>query len=81
MIQSVNPYDGTINATFQTLTDEQIIDKIHSAHQQYLLWSQTPTSYKKQLMYQLAQVIQDDLQEIAKLETIEMGRLYTQAYT
>lgn len=34
---------------------------------------------QKTLMLSLAQVIEDDLEDIAKLETIEMGRLYTAA--
>ena len=78
-IYSRNPYTDEINATFETLSDTQLIACIDDAHQQFLSWSQTPSSHKKTLMLSLAQVIEDDLEDIAKLETIEMGRLYTAA--
>lgn len=78
-ISSINPYTGTVNASFETLSDAQVIQCIDDAHQQFLSWSQTPPSHKKTLMLSLAQVIEDDLENIAKLETMEMGRLYTAA--
>jgi succinate-semialdehyde dehydrogenase/glutarate-semialdehyde dehydrogenase len=79
MIQSINPYNGNINQTFETLEDKEINTKIELAHKAFLDRNHTPVTRRKELMYKLANIIEANLESIALLETIEMGRIYTQA--
>ena len=75
-ITSKNPYTNEINATFETLTNEELDTVIAKAHTAYLSWKDTPRAEKKHLMLRLADIIENDLDACAKFETIEMGRLY-----
>jgi acyl-CoA reductase-like NAD-dependent aldehyde dehydrogenase len=48
---------------------------IQKAHTAYISWKNTPNSYKKELFLKLADVLETDIEECARLETIEMGML------
>lgn len=74
-IQSINPYTGELNAEFELLTLEQVHQKIEKAHKAYLFWKVTPSAYKKELFLNLASELEKDIDECARLETIEMGML------
>lgn len=74
-LQSINPYTEQLNAEFETLTLEEVHKKIEKAHEAYLAWKDTSSSYKKELFLQLADELENDIEECAKLETIEMGML------
>ncbi|MCD5374935.1 aldehyde dehydrogenase family protein [Candidatus Gracilibacteria bacterium] len=76
-LTSVNPYNGEVNATFETLSDEQVIAKIEKAQETFLQWKNTSFAERKELFYKMAEVIEADLEEYAKLQTQEMGMLYT----
>ncbi len=76
-IQSINPYNGEINREFETLSDQQLDAKITQAHQAYLEWKQTDFKHRKELFHKLADVMDADAEEYAKLQTIEMGMLYS----
>lgn len=76
MITSKNPYTGEINATFETLSNKELDSVIMKAHTAYLTRRETPKAEKKRLMLRLADVLEQDIDACAKLETIEMGRLY-----
>lgn len=76
-LMSINPYNGEINSEFETLTDEQVLQKIETAHAAYLEWKDTSFEHRREMFYKLAQVIETDLDEYAKLQTQEMGMLYT----
>lgn len=74
-LQSINPYTEELNAEFETLTLEEVHRKIEKAHEAYLTWKETPSSYKKELFLKLADELEKDIEESSKLETIEMGML------
>ena len=46
-IQSINPYNGEINWEFETLTNEQITEKIEIAHQAQIEWKKTSFEHRK----------------------------------
>lgn len=71
-ITSTNPYTGEVNATFETLTNEQLTAAIDRAHEAYLTRKKIPAAEKKALFLRLADVIEEDLDAHARLETIEM---------
>jgi len=76
-LESLNPYTGEVSATFETLSDEQIIKKIETAHEAFLAWRETTFGERKELFYKLAEVIESNLEEYAKLQTEEMWMLYS----
>lgn len=74
-LQSINPYTEELNGEFETLTLEQVHEKIEKAYQAYWTWKDTPNAYKKELFLNLANELEKDIEECARLETIEMGML------
>ena len=74
-LTSINPYTEEINATFETIDADQVDHVIQKAHTAYLSWKNTPSSYKKELFLKLADVLENDIDSCAHLETIEMGML------
>ncbi len=76
-IQSQNPYTGEKYEEFELLTNGQLDEKIEVAHRAFLDWKNTSFEQRKELFYKLAEVIEDDLEEYAKLQTMEMGMLYS----
>lgn len=73
---SRNPYTEAINATRETLTESEVIQKIEEAHRAFFSWKNTEFSYRKSLFLRLADELEGDLDACARLETIEMGMLY-----
>lgn len=79
-LTSINPFNGEVNAEFDTLSDEQLVQKIETAHAAYLSWKKTSFAEKKELFYKLAEVIESDTENTAKLQTLEMGMLHSESY-
>ncbi len=76
-IQSINPYNEELNAEFETISKNEIDRKIDIAENAYLSWKDLSKSEKKELFLNLALVIEEEKEELAKLEMIEMGMLYS----
>ncbi len=74
-LSSINPYTEEVNAEFETLELPEVLQKIETAHKAYLSWKETSSTYKKELFLNLAQVLENEIEECARLETIEMGML------
>ena len=75
-IKSINPYTGELNWEFELMDERQIDEIINIAHDAYLEWKDTPKSEKKALFLKLADVIEEDIEENAKIQTMEMWMLY-----
>ncbi len=76
-IQSINPYNGEVNAEFQTLSNDELDVIIQRAHDAHLEWKQTSWEHRKQLFHKLADIMDADAEKYAELQTIEMGMLYS----
>ena len=76
-LQSINPFTEELNAEFDLISREELSEKIDIAHKAFLEWKKTPNSIKKELMLKLADTIEAEQDELAKIETKEMWMLYT----
>jgi acyl-CoA reductase-like NAD-dependent aldehyde dehydrogenase len=72
ILKSINPFTLEVNAEYETLELEDLNKKIDKAYNAYLSWKETSNSYKKELFIKLADVLEEDIDECARLETIEM---------
>jgi acyl-CoA reductase-like NAD-dependent aldehyde dehydrogenase len=79
-IQSINPFTGEVNAEYKLLTREELDNKIKLADQTFNVWKKTPASVKKELFLKLANVFENNREEMARIQTIEMGMLYTESF-
>ena len=78
-IQSINPFTHEINAEFHLFTHEQIDARVKKAESAFEPWKKLPKSEKKELFLKLAKVFEKNAEEMAKLQTIEMGMLYKES--
>lgn len=79
-LQSINPYTWELNGTYETLDSQSLEAKIQQGHQAFLVWKETSFTDRKKLFYTLADVIENKVEYLAKLQTIEMGMLYESSY-
>lgn len=69
---SQNPYTGETNKTFETINNDQLTALIEQAHSAYLSRKNVPAAEKKSLFLRMADILDERIDEYAKLETIEM---------
>lgn len=76
-LQSINPYTGDLNGEFETLSNDQVTQKIEIAHKAQLVWRETSFNHRKEMFHKLADVIEWDADIYAELQTREMWMLLT----
>lgn len=74
-LQSINPLNGELNAEVELIEVEQLDALIDTAHSAYLTWKDVSFEEKAKLFHRLADQIEADIDECARLQTIEMGML------
>lgn len=77
MLTSKNPYTWDINWTVEKISNEQITTILETAHEAYKSRKLTSFDERKSLFLKLADLMDERSDELAKLETIEMWRLYS----
>ena len=77
--QTVNPYDNQVVATFDDLTDEQAMDLLAQAQKTFESWSQTSFAERTAVIKRAAAILRERSDEFARLLTLEMGKLYSEA--
>ena len=77
-IPVVNPYDGEQWATVPAGTAEDIDRAVETANAAFEsdAWDDFTQSRRRDLLYQIGDVVEDNLEELAKLETRQNGRLF-----
>ncbi len=72
----VNPSDATVVAEVDVATDEQVQAAIAAARRAFDTgdWPRTPTAERAALLDRVAVLIERDLEEMARLETVNTGK-------
>ena len=78
-LTSTNPYTLEENWTVELISDETLTELIEQALTTYTSWSQTSLEERSKLFHELADLLEERKENYARLETIEMGRLYSVA--
>ena len=77
--QTVNPFNNEVVASFEDLTDEQAMELLGQAQQTFESWSQTSFPERTAVIKRSAEILRERSDEFARLLTLEMGKLYTEA--
>lgn len=78
-LKSINPANDELIQEHVELTDEEVAQKIDTAHQRYLTWRKTSFAERAEKMKKLGQLLRENSEEIGKLATLEMGKPISQA--
>jgi succinate-semialdehyde dehydrogenase / glutarate-semialdehyde dehydrogenase len=76
---TINPYTGETLKTFPEATDAEVTDAIARAHDAFLAWKETPFSERGRILQAAADILRRDADAYAKLLTLEMGKLVSEA--
>lgn len=74
-LRSVNPATNKVEKEFDLLTDEQASGLVEKAHKTYLSWRNTSISERSELFMKIASLLKEKKEEMARLCSIEMGKL------
>jgi len=76
---TTNPYTGEVLKTFPDATDAEIIKAIENADTAFSSWKQTSFSTRAKIMQKAADLLRNDTAGYAKLLTLEMGKITSEA--
>jgi succinate-semialdehyde dehydrogenase/glutarate-semialdehyde dehydrogenase len=76
---TTNPYTGEVLKTFPDATDAEVNQAIANAHTAFLSWKETTFSERAKVMQNAADILRKEIEPYARLLTIEMGKLFSEA--
>ncbi|MBA6340920.1 NAD-dependent succinate-semialdehyde dehydrogenase [Colwellia sp. MB02u-10] len=76
---TTNPYTGEVLKTFPDATDADIIKAIENSDTAFASWKQTSFASRAKIMQKAADLLREDLAGYAKLLTLEMGKITSEA--
>ena len=79
MFKSINPFNQEELESFPEMTNEQIESAITKAYQMFQTWKNTPFSIRSKFVRETAARMREEREELAKLMTLEMGKLIKEA--
>jgi len=74
-----NPYTGELLEVYPDATDTEVHQAIENAHAAFLLWKETEFAERARVMRSAATILRRDVDFFAKLLTVEMGKLVSEA--
>ncbi|GAA4449228.1 aldehyde dehydrogenase family protein [Rurimicrobium arvi] len=72
--ENISPVTGKVFTKAARSTKEDIELALDAAHAAFPSWSKTPAAQRSNILLQIAQVIEDNLQYLATVETIDNGK-------
>lgn len=79
IFKSINPYNGEEVGTYESLTSDQLNDKLNLADSAFAKWREVPIEERKVLMKKAGQILRSEASEYAKMISLEMGKPITEA--
>lgn len=76
---TLNPYTGEQQKVFPDATDSEVAEAIDKAHSAFLAWRETSFAERGAILQRAADLLRKNSQSYAKLLTVEMGKLYSEA--
>ncbi|WP_066567153.1 NAD-dependent succinate-semialdehyde dehydrogenase [Snodgrassella sp. CFCC 13594] len=76
---TVNPYTNELVKQFPDATDADVVAAIDSADSAFQSWKKTSHAERRAILQKAADLLRADVDGYAKLLTLEMGKLFTEA--
>src|SRR4249920_1613908 len=76
---TTNPYTGDVLKTFPNATDAEVDQAIAAAHAAFLSWRNTSFAQRAKVMHAAAEILRKETDDYARLLTLEMGKLFSEA--
>ncbi len=72
--KSINPYNGEQVGLYTALTQEALVEKLNRSQLAFESWRKVPLAERCRLLKKAGQVLRDNVEEYAKMITLEMGK-------
>ncbi|WP_324747604.1 NAD-dependent succinate-semialdehyde dehydrogenase [Pseudomonas veronii] len=76
---TTNPYTNETLQTFPDATDADVTEAIGKAHEAFLAWKDTSFADRARILQNAADLLRQNSDAFAKVLTLEMGKLFTEA--
>lgn len=76
---TINPYTGEKLKSFPDATDAEVTEAITQAHAAFEIWREKPVAERVGVLQNAANLLRRDVDAYARLLTLEMGKLFTEA--
>jgi len=77
--ETINPYTGEKLRTFPEATDQEVQAALTDAYDAFLSWRHVSFADRAKIMTAAANILRRDIDKYARLLTLEMGKLYSEA--
>lgn len=78
-IQTVNPFTNKVEKSFDEMTDQELEAAVVKAETAYADWKETTYPQRAEMLHKVASLMRAKKQSLAKIITLEMGKLIAQA--
>ncbi len=72
--KSINPYNAEQVGQFIAITTDELDEKLNNSQTAFASWKKVPLAERCRLMKKAGQVLRDNVEEYAKMITLEMGK-------
>lgn len=79
LLKVINPAEGTAIAEVVMTPKEVVAEAVDAGHTAYKEWRRTPVLDRIQYMFRLKMLLEEHLDEIAKIITLECGKTYNES--
>ena len=76
---SINPYTSELVKSYPDATDAEVAVAIDQAHAAFLTWKRTGFAARATVMRAAADLLRRQCDDYARLLTLEMGKLFSEA--
>ncbi|AMR30153.1 succinate-semialdehyde dehydrogenase [Mucilaginibacter sp. PAMC 26640] len=78
-IATINPFNNMVVKTFEEMSSDTVNAAIAQAEDCFKAWRTSPFSRRAEVLHRVAQIMRERSDQLAKLITLEMGKLYAQS--
>lgn len=72
--KSINPHNGEVVGEYKSITKEELAEKLDKSQAAFKSWKNVPLAERCSLLKKAGQVLRDNVEEYAKMITLEMGK-------
>ena len=78
-IQTINPATNKVEKTFTEMTEEDVDKAVAQSTATFEVWKKTDYKKRAEILHKVAGLLREKKKELAKMVTLEMGKLVAQA--
>jgi succinate-semialdehyde dehydrogenase/glutarate-semialdehyde dehydrogenase len=79
LYKSINPVNGKVLKTYETISDKELDNKLRNGHHAFLKWEQETLENRIACIAEIAKILLEEKEEHARFISLEMGKPITQA--